>query len=196
MADSKLVWAPRPDSDEEAFFRAPLGTPLPTDAVDILDPAFEGHGNLGEDGVGNNISRDTTKHRNFGGRVVKTTQDAYEETITVTFQEQNPIVLETVFGTDNVTVDTSEGHRKMRVNHDDAPLPRQSFVFRAVDGAKTTMHVIPEGQVTEVDEIQLVHSGLWEYTVTIDCYKPGDNDGVNTAGVNVYFDEPDVPAGS
>lgn len=196
MADSKNIWSPSPPSDDESFFRGPLGTPLPQDAVDVLDAAFEGHGITGEDGFTNAISRDVTKHRNWGGRVVHVTQDSYEETVQITFYEQNPVVLETVFGDANVDVDYSDGHRKMLVRHEEDPLPRYAFVCRSVEGNKTVTYVIPEGQVTEVDETQLQHAGIWQYTVTIDCFKPAEHDGVNTAAVNVHYDEPDVTGGS
>ena len=197
MADSKQIWSRTPDSDDESFFVAPLGTPLPTDAVDVLDVDFQGCGITGEEGLRNNITRNVTKHRNWGGRVVHTTQDEYDETITITFTENSPIVLETVFGTDNVEVSFADGHRKMTVRHDDAELPYQSFCARAVEGVKTIMYVIPEGRVTEIDELQLVHSSMFVYTVTIDAYKPATGSQPdNPAAVNVYYDEPDVEDGS
>jgi hypothetical protein len=59
------------------------------------------------------------------------------------------------------------------------------------------MLVIPEGQVTEVDDVKLDHKELTMYTVTIDCYKPatGTQPG-NPDAVNEYIDEPSVSAGS
>jgi len=193
MADSKLIIAPTTDTDDESFFWAPLETTLPTDALDTLDVAFEGCGWMGEDGFKNNIDRATTPKRAFSGQVVKVLQDSYDETFTVTFYERKPVTLQTVFGTDNLTADYSSGHRKLTVRHDDKPLPRQSYVVRTVDGLKTLMWVIPEGQVVSVEETQIVHSELLMYTCEIYCYKPasGTNPG-NPAGVNEYTDEPDV----
>lgn len=195
MADSKLIWSPSTDSDEESFFRAPLGTTLPTadTFMDALDVAFDGHGWCGEDGFRNNITRDVTKHRAFSGRHVHTTQDSYEETIQVTFLERSPIVLQTVFGTDNVTVDMTSGHRQVTIRHEDDQLPRQSFVIRVVEGEKTSVYVVPEGQVVEIEEIEINHSTMWMYTVTIDTFKPETgSEPDNPAGVNEYIDEPDV----
>lgn len=197
MADSKQIWAPTTDDDDESFFVAPLGTPLPTDAVDELDEDFEGCGWMGEDGFRNNIARDTEKKRAFSGQVVKVVQNSYDETIQVTFYERSPIVLKTVFGHGNVSVSYTGGHRKTVVRHDDAQLPRQSYVIRTVEGVKTSMLVVPEGQITEVDEIQIVHNELWMYTCTIDCYKPeSGSQPDNPAGVNEYIDEPDEVDGS
>lgn len=193
MADSKLIWAPTTDDDDESFFVAPLGTDLPTHALDTLDAAFEGCGWMGEDGFKNNIDRQTTQKRAFSGQVVKTVQDSYDETVTVTFYERKPVTMEVLFGTDNLIADYSSGHRKLTVRHDDKPLPRQCFVIRVVEGEKTGMWVIPEGQVTEIAETQIVHNELLMYEATIYAYKPatGSNPD-NPAGVNEYTDEPDV----
>lgn len=193
MADSKNVWAAGRSSDDEAFFGGPIGTALPTDAVDVLDPALEPHGWMGDDGFVNNIQRDVTKHRDFAGTVIKVTQDTYEETVAVTCCESNPVVLKTVFGEDNVSVSFSGGHRKVSIRHDEAPLPRKSWVVRVVDGVKTRMLVIPEGQVTEIGEVTWLSSELVQYTLTIDCFKPAEGTQPdNPAAVNEYIDEPDV----
>lgn len=193
MADSKNVWAAGRSSDDEAFFGGPLGTPLPTDAVGVLDEALEPHGWMGDDGFVNNIARDVTKHKDFAGTTIKTTQDNYEETVAVTCCESNPVVLKTVFGESNVDVDFTGGHRKITIRHDEAPLPRKSFVVRVVDGVKTRMLVIPEGQVTEIGEVTWLSSELVQYTLTIDCFIPAKGSHPeNPAGVNEYIDEPDV----
>lgn len=194
-----MIWAPTTDSDEESFFRGALGTPLPNEDT-FMDPfhsGLEGHGWMGEEGFRNNITRDITKHRAFSGRVVKTTQDGYEESIQATFYERSPNVLATVFGDDNVTVDIGGGHRKMTVRHEEDRLPVSSFVIRTVEGEKTSVLVIPEGQVVEVDEIEINHSTLWMYVVTIDCFKPATGTNpTNPAAVNEYIDEPDVVSGT
>lgn len=192
MADTKNIWSPGPPGDDESFFRAPLGTALPTTAVAVLDAAFEGHGICGEDGYTNNIQRDVTKHRAFGGQVCHVTQDGYEETIQVVFYEQNPTSLGAAYGDDNVTVSYGAGHRQMLVKHSSEMLPRQAFCARVLEGERTALYVIPEGQITEVDEQQVNHSTIWMITVTIDCYKPSPNDGTHTEAVNVHYDEPDV----
>lgn len=197
MADSTQVWSSRP-SDEECFFRAPLGTPLPTDAVDELDEEFVGHGWVDEDGIEDAIKRNTTKHKAFGGEVVYVTQDDYEETLKLSFLESsNTTVLETVFGADNVTADFGDGHRKTTIRHSSDPLERESFVLRVVDGDRTRMLVIPEGQVTEIDTIKFDHKELVMYTVTIDCFKPKTGSlPENPDAVNEYIDEPDVESES
>lgn len=193
MADSKNIWAATLAPDKGSFYRGPLGVPLPTDALDVLDTDLEDHGFMGDDGFTNGISRDTTKHKAFGGETVYVTQDSYEETIQVTCYESNPTVLRTVFGEDNVDADYSSGHLKLTVRHTDQKQPRSSFVVRVIRGQATRLLVIPEGEVTEIDDIVYVHDDLVKYTITIDVFTPatGSNPD-NPAGVNEYIDDPSV----
>lgn len=198
MADSKQIWAPTHDQGDECFFRAPLGSPLPTSATDVLSVAFVGHGWVDEPGITNAIKRNVTRHKAFGGDVVKVTQDDYQETFKVSFLESSdPDVLRTVFGNTNVTTNLTSGHRKTTVRHNDSQLPRSCFVIRVIQDQKTRLWVIPEGQVTEVADVKIDHKDLTMYDVTIDCFKPasGTQPG-NPDGVNEYIDEPDVSAGS
>jgi hypothetical protein len=197
MADSKNVLAASIAEDNESFFSAPLGTPLPTDAVEVFDTDFVGHGWLGDEGVKNKIQRDTTDHYDLSGQLIKTTQDKYSETVTLVFCETNPEVLKTIFGDDNVDVDYTSGHLKMTVRHDDKPLDRKSFLVRLVEGQKTTLHVIPEGQVTEIEEIPYSSTDLTVYGATVKCYKPADGEQPdNPKAVNTYYDFADVLDGS
>lgn len=188
MADSTNIWASTRHADAGTFYSADLGATLPTTATAALNVAFDDNGWLGEDGITNAINRDTTKHKSFGGDTVKVTQDNYEETIQVTLLESNPVVLGNVFGDDNVTATYVGGHRTVRVDHDSKMLPRKSFVVRVIDGVKTRLIVVPEGQITDIDDIVHVHSDLLQYTVTIDVFKPADG------GAHVFelIDEPDV----
>ncbi|DAZ90350.1 phage tail tube protein [Mycobacteroides abscessus] len=188
MANSKNIWAATLHEDGGSFYRAPLGTPLPDDALDVLDAAFKDHGWMGDDGFKVSPKRDTTKHKAFGGSTVKTTQDNYECTVTATIYEQNIVTLKTVFGDSNVTVDYSSGHAKYRVEWSDAQLPRSSFIQRYIDGRKTALNVIEEGQIVEIEDIEYVHDQLVKFTVHIDVYKPESGN----PGVYSLIDDPDA----
>lgn len=192
MADSKKIWAATLAADGGSFYRGPLGTPLPSDALDELDPALLDHGWMGDDGFKAAPKRDITRHKAFGGQIVKTTQDNYECTVTATIYEQNETSLKTVFGDANVTVDYSDGHAKYRVDWDDAMLPRSTFVQRYIDGAKTGLNVIEEGQVTSIEDIEYVQNKIVKYTVTIDCYKPSSGN----PSVYTLMDDPDDTSGA
>jgi hypothetical protein len=175
MADSKQIWASTRPADGGVFYRAPLYTALPTldDAPwDDLAAAYVDHGWVGDDGITNGIKRDTTDHQAFGGDIVKTTQDKYTETLKVTCYESNPVVLRTVFGEDNVDVDSGGDHRQITVNHSSLPLERSVFLVRVIEGEKTRLLAVKEGQIITVDDVVHVHKDLVKYTVTVMCYKP------------------------
>jgi hypothetical protein len=187
MAESKKIWAATLAEDGGSFYRAALGTALPEDALDELDPGFKDHGWMGDDGFKASPKRDTTKHKAFGGSTVKVTQDNYECTVTATIYEQNEDTLKTVFGDANVTKTYEEGHAKYRVDWSDQMLPRSSFIQRYIDGSKTGLNVIEEGQVTSIDDIEYVQNKLVKFTVTIDVYKPESGN----PGVYTLLDDPD-----
>ncbi len=196
MADSKLIWASTRPEDGGVFYRAPLGTTLPTltDAPwDDLDPnTFEDHGWLGSDGITNGIKRDTADKQAFGGDIVKTVQNSYTETLKVTCYESSETVLKSVFGVDNVEVTESSGHRQITVNHSSLPHDRYVWVARVIEGSKTRLIMVEEGQLITVDDVVHVHSDLLKYTMTIQCYKPD----IDTDAVTELIDEADVTAGA
>jgi hypothetical protein len=195
MADSKQIWASTRPADGGVFYRAPLGTALPVMADspwDDLDAAYLDHGWVGDDGIANGIKRDTTDHQAFGGDIVKTTQDKYTETLKVTCYESSPVVLATVFGEDNVSHTGTSGHRQITVNHSSLQLERSVFLVRVIEGEKTRLIVVKEGQIVTIDDVVHVNKDLVKYTVTIMCYKPDDQ----TDAVHEFIDEPDLVGGS
>jgi hypothetical protein len=187
MANSKNIWAATLAASGGSFYRAELGTPLPEDALEELDAGFADHGWMGDDGFKFAPKRDVTKHKAFGGETVKVTQDNYECTVKVTIYEQNIDTLKTIFGDDNVEVSFDSGHAQYRIDWDDDMLPRSSFVVRFIDGEKTGLHVIEEGQVIEIDEIEYVHDQIAKFTLTIECFKPASGN----PGVYTLLDDPD-----
>ena len=136
MTDSTLIWAPTRPTDGGVFYRAPLGTTLPTDASAPLDALFMDHGWCGEDGITLMVNRANTKHHAFGSDLVKTTQDNYEESLKLTLLESDPDVLETVFGADSITLGVDGGgNRTIAIAHSSRQLPRSAFVVEVVDAA-------------------------------------------------------------
>jgi len=174
MADSTLIWAPTRPTDAGVFYRAPLGTPLPTTADEPLNALFVDHGWLGEEGITLTVDRDITKHYAFGSDLVKTTQGTYSESLQLSLLESDPDVLETVFGP-NVTLGVDGGgNRTIAIEHSSAMRPRSAFVVHTVDGSKERRLVIAEGMVVDLADVSYVNSDLLKYTITVDCYKPAD----------------------
>jgi hypothetical protein len=180
MADSGNIWAATIPADGAAVYAAPLGTTLPTTATAALDNAFVDLGWVSEDGVTNSISREVTKHRAWGGEVVKVTQDSYTETVTLSLLESSAEVLGVVYGTDNVNVSGDT----ITVEHSRLMLERQSFVIDFIDGEKAGRIVVREGQVTELGDVVYVHRDLTRYEITVDVFKPDNADNA----VVTYFD--------
>jgi hypothetical protein len=194
MADSTQIWAATRPGDCGVFYRAPLGTALPTLATApwaTLPTAFMDHGWMGDDGMANGMKRDVTDHQAFGGDIVKTTQNKYTETLKVTCFETNPNVLKSVFGDANVIV-AGTSHRQITVNHSSLPLLRSVFVWRCIEGSKTRLIMAQTGQIITVDDVVFVNKDLVKYTTTIQCYKPSPT----VDAVTELIDEPDVALGS
>lgn len=194
MTDSTLIWAPTRPTDGGVFYRAPLGTTLPTDASAPLDALFMDHGWLGEDGITLMVNRANTKHHAFGSDLVKTTQDNYEESLKLTLLESDPDVLETVFGAHSITLGVDGGgNRTIAIAHSSRQLPRSAFVVEVVDGSKIRRIVVQEGMVVDLDDVKYVHNDLLSYTITIDCYKPASG---NSEAVLEYITDTGSAAGS
>lgn len=194
MADSSLVWAPtRPDSGG-VLYRAPLGTPLPSNAISTLNTLFTDHGWLGDEGITQTINRDIKKHYAFGADLVKTTQGQYSESYKLSLLETDPDVLETVYGAQGLSLSVDgAGNRQITVAHRSKPLPRSAFVIQMVDGTKVRRLVLQEAAVVDVGDVTYVHSDILKYTITVDCYKPASG---NSEAVIEYIHDAGHASGS
>lgn len=172
MANTANITSSNPGNNG-VFFRAPIGTPLPQDALVELDPKFEDQGIVGEDGVSQAVTRDTEDVKSYGGDTVYTLQTDYGNEITLTVLESIHVpTLRTVFGDSNVT----EENGNIRVKHNKARLPRSSFVFEHLIDQGIKRSVLEIGQVTEVGDIVNVHSDVVKYELTIKTYPNNNGD--------------------
>lgn len=164
-----------PPIDGGVFYRAPIGTPGPSDAIEDLDPAFKDHGAVGEDGVTVAQTRDNTDIKMYGGKTFVTVQTNYDEQITITLLEDDLVaVLETSFGDANVEVTpaTSEHGLQKTIYHTADPLPISSFVVDSQSGKKLKRYYVENGQVVNVAEIKDVHTDVTKRTLTVKTYSP------------------------
>lgn len=189
MANSGNIIAATLAESGGAFYLLPLGTPLPTSATEELDAAAIDMGWCGPEGFKNSAKRSTTKHYAFGGENVKTTQDRYEETFSLELLETSAKVARLIYGEDAVTEGASDG--EFSVEHSPLMLERASFVIDVVDGDRVGRHVIREGQVTEVADIENRHDQMTKYGPTIDTYRP---EGAKAAVVTYWGKAGSAPA--
>lgn len=138
-----------------AVFIAPLGTPLPTDAISELDPAFECIGYISEDGVTVTEERDSESINAWGGDSVYTTQSSYSESFAFTPIEINPVVAKAQYGDENVTVEDG----KMSIVHNSKEVPAKEIVIETVPNSKTLdRFVVPNAKLTEKGDLSLTDS--------------------------------------
>ena len=184
-----------PPIDGGVFFRAPQGTNGPTDSTTALDPAFEDHGAVGENGVTVAQTRDNQDIKMYGGKTFVTVQTSYDEQITITLlEDDNEAVLKTAFGDANVEVTPASGSNGIKkvIYHTADPLPISSFVVDSISGLKTKRYYVENGQVVNVSEIVDVHNNVTSRTLTIKTYAPTS---VALKGGNVveYRDDGSAP---
>lgn len=149
-----------------AAFRAPLGTPLPTDTDTELNEEFKGLGYISTDGVTNANSPSSNKTTAWGGDTVLNTQtDRPDDFKFKLIEGMNVEVLKAVYGDKNVTGDLETG-MTVTVNSDD---PEQyCWVFDMIlkNGvAKRT--VIPAASLSALEEIKYIDNDATGYGVTI-----------------------------
>ena len=174
MVNVNNSYVATPPIDGGVLHSGPLGTNLPNDALEALDPIFVGndHGAVGENGIAINRSKTTQKIRMFGGGNFRTVITETDHSVKITLlEDDNPVVLETINGADNVIVhDADEDGLKKTIYHTGEASPIQSWVIDTIDGEKSKRYVIEKGQVTELAEVTDVHTNVTQYQITIETY--------------------------
>ena len=151
-----------------AVYRAPLGTTLPTDASTALATAFKDMGFVSEDGVSNSNSPDSEKVKAWGGQTVLVVVNEKPDSFKLKFLESlNTNVLETVYGSANVTADTQAGTINVVANA--ATLGEFVYVIEMRMGTAMKRIVIPNGSLSEVGDIVYKDNEPVGYEVTLEC---------------------------
>ena len=160
-----------PPIDGGVYFNAPVDTPLPTTATEDLNDAFVDHGAIGPDGFNVQPTRSSETEKMFGGGDWIDLQNDYSEDVTITFlEDDNPGVINSIFGEDNVVIKAgSEGTQKT-IYHTKKRLPIKSHVLKAVDGDKHKTYVVPRGRITTAEKTADVHTASTKYNVTIKAF--------------------------
>lgn len=167
----------KPNSVSGAVFWAPYADDLtmPTDATTALAAAFKQVGYISEDGVTNNIDKETESIKAWGGDIVLVTQTGQEDKFTFKMIEGlNDEVLKTIFGSDNVTVVAASGNdpKTISVAVNMADEEEGAWVINMVTrGNNAKRIVIPRAMVTELGEIAYTDADAIGYEVTLTAMK-------------------------
>lgn len=159
-----------------AIYRAPLGTAIPEDATTELGAAFEEMGYVSEDGVAENISRESESIKAWGGNTVMVTQTSKEDTYSLKLIEAlNITAMKATYGDDNVSGTAKDG---LTIKSNSKELGSYVYVVDSMFGKLAFRMVIVNGAVTEIGEIVYRDNEPVGYELTITA--KADADG-NTA---------------
>ena len=164
MSDISKIAVGKPKTGG-ALHYAPKGTAVPTDATTALGTGFTGTGYISEDGLTQEITRDSEDIKAWGGDTVLTTQTEYSEKFTFSLLEtMDANVKKLVYGDANVT----EENGAITAISNSTELAEHAMVFEMVQAGRAVRRVIPCGKVSEIGEITYVDGepGAYELTVT------------------------------
>ena len=173
MNNAKNVTTGKPNING-AIKRAPLGTTLPTDPISELDDAFETVGYISDSGLVNSNSPETSSIKAWGGDTVLYLYTSRDDTYKFTLLEAlNPLVLQTVYGDENVTGDLNRGIT-VKVNNKEQEA-HCWIIDMIMQGNVLKRVVIPNARVTSVGDVNYTDSDAVGYETTLGCVP--DNDG-------------------
>lgn len=149
-----------------AVWTAPLGTTLPTDSLEELDPEFKSLGYISEDGLTNENTPESENIKAWGGDIVANVQTDKEDNFTYTLIEaMNVNVLKQVYGEDNVSGELETG---IEIKANNKEHEEHSLVVDMIlKGGVLKRIVIPSGKVSEVGEINYGDEEAVGYETTI-----------------------------
>ncbi len=161
-----------------AISRAPLNTTLPTTAVATLAEAFKNLGYVADSGLSRSIAKESEDIKAWGGDTVYVLDKGKKETFKfVMLNSTDPEVLKTVHGDANVSGTSLASGISVISNNSEQT--GHAYVIDMIE-SENTLHriVIPNGVVTEIEDINYVDSDVLGYGVTISAI--ADSSG-NTA---------------
>lgn len=157
-----------------SVFRAPLGTPLPTDTTTELNERFINQGYISDDGLTNANSPESDKIKAWGGDTVYSYQKEKPDTFKFKLIEaENVEVLKTVYGDENVT-GTLEDGITLKANSKENQYSAW-VVEQILNGNVLKRIVIPSAKITEMEEIVYADEDALGYGITIEATP--DEDG-------------------
>ena len=182
--NAKKVYAPAPNQSATtgAVAVAPLGTTMPTDAKSALASAWDDSGYISEDGISVTVTRSTTPIRDWSKAAIRNLLTEYSGSISLNFLQIDEFATERMFGSSNVTVTaaTSSAGEQIKISIGAELPPREAWCFSMKDGDARIRVLVPNGQMTDVSQIDFKPDAANIIGGTLATYDDG-------TGHSIYF---------
>ncbi len=155
-----------------AIFSAPLGTTVPTSATDTLAAAFVDSGYVSEDGLTFSPEISTTDINEWNGALVRRIKETFNGTLSWSHLETNLQSLRNTFGDAAVTstaATTTHGNQLAVAISGELP-GAKTWVFKLKDGDNRMLIVVPNGQITSIEDVSFTSSDAIMWGVSLSCY--------------------------
>ena len=181
-----LIGAPDQAGATGAILHADVGTTMPTISTIFSSTSwrsnFAGNEYVSEDGLTLAPSISTNDIKDWSGATVRRVLSAFDGKISWQMLSTDEEAMNIAFGDDNVTATAANTtHGKYLEVGLGAHLPdRQSYIFLMKDGDAKIAIVVPDGQITEVGEINFKSTDAIKWPVTLTCYP-------DSSGQSIYI---------
>ncbi len=173
--------------------RAPVGTPLPTDATSAVNAAFVDLGYASDDGVDFAEERSVTDVYAWGGDEVANLQEKYGRTVKFKLlQFLNSDVLEAAYKQANVTTTPadSDSGTKNAVLLNAKILDTGAWIIDGYYQTADVRWVFPIGRIVTIGDIKMTNKALSMFDIAVKVFPDHDknhgylytDDGVTTLG--------------
>ena len=180
--DAKKVYVGTPDQMVTgAVLHAPLGTALPnlddiTPEGVTIDDAFEDAGYVSSDGVALTPDMSTSDINEWGGALVRRVLESFNGEVSFTFIQTDENTFAITLGEERIEVSKANATHGNQIKAAfGAHLPNpESFIFKMKDGAARILILLPNAQVTSMDEVTFNSTDPIGWAITLSCY-PDDS---------------------
>lgn len=183
LGDYTQVFAATPSGLQTAggLYVAPHGTPLPEDVDEPLNVAFKSLGYVSSDGVTISIDGSTTPIEVWSGERIGTLRDQFSIEYGMSlYQVLSPHVNAMIFGDGSVSTAaaTEEHGNRMRVAIGSRMPKVASLVLDAFFEDKSIRQVAEIVQMSDIDDITLVHNEPMAFQPTFSVFRGANGDHV------------------
>lgn len=149
-----------------AIYTAPLGTPLPVNAIDDLDAAFKCLGYISDTGLVNSNSASTNKVKAWGGdNVLNLQEDKPDDFKFRLIESLNVEVLKHIYGANHVTGTSLATGIKVEATSDEA-IDQIIVADMVMRGDVLKRIVLPQAKLTAVGDITYADNSPVGYDCT------------------------------